>query len=251
LNEWIQRRSSDNSKADTHTGGTRGFNSTSIDSQFQRDRARIIHSASFRALQSKTQVLGLGESDFYRTRLTHSLEVAQIGSGICEWLRNRPAAKINPEIDTWIPSLSLIEAACLAHDIGHSPFGHGGEVALNFMMKDHGGFEANGQTLRILSKLGEYSPASGLDLTRRTQLGTIKYPVFYSDVVSYKHHSSDDNQVQRPGTTHPNIDHWSPPKCIYDSDRSTLDWILQSFNDNDKKRFLRIQHSENAFYHCH
>ena len=246
MNEWIQRRSSEGSKTDTHTGGTRGFNSTSIDSQFQRDRARIIHSASFRALQSKTQVLGLGESDFYRTRLTHSLEVAQIGSGICEWLRNSPTAKIKPEIDEWIPSLSLIEAACLAHDIGHSPFGHGGEVALNFMMKDHGGFEANGQTLRILSKLGEYSPASGLDLTRRTQLGTIKYPVFYSDVVSYSENPGRPDGNQAPRTTHPNIDHWSPPKCIYDSDRGTLDWILQPFNDNDKERFLSIKHTENG-----
>ena len=248
MNEWIQRRSSEGSKADAHTGGTRGFNSTSIDSQFQRDRARIIHSASFRALQSKTQVLGLGESDFYRTRLTHSLEVAQIGSGICEWLRNSPTTKINNEIAEWIPSLSLIEAACLAHDIGHSPFGHGGEVALNFMMKDHGGFEANGQTLRILSKLGEYSPASGLDLTRRTQLGTIKYPVFYNDVVSYpeNHYQSDDQQAPVSRTTHPNIDHWSPPKCIYDSDRSTLDWILEPFKDGDKQHFLSIKPSDNG-----
>ena len=133
-----------------------------MDSQYQRDRARIIHSASFRALQSKTQVLGLGESDFYRTRLTHSLEVAQIGSGICEWLRNKPDNPPGPELEQWIPSLSLIEAICLAHDIGHSPFGHGGEVALNYMMKDDGGFEANGQTLRIVSRLGEYSPANGL-----------------------------------------------------------------------------------------
>jgi len=247
LNEWIQRRSSADTKADTQTGSTRGFNSTSIDSQFQRDRARIIHSASFRALQSKTQVLGLGESDFYRTRLTHSLEVAQIGSGICEWLRNSPTSKINNEISEWIPSLSLIEAACLAHDIGHSPFGHGGEVALNFMMKDHGGFEANGQTLRILSKLGEYSPASGLDLTRRTQLGTIKYPVFYSDVVNYAENptGSGGNQIQAqtPRTLHPNIDHWSPPKCIYDSDRSTLEWILQPFTGRDKQQFLSIKQS--------
>ncbi|MFT5896920.1 MAG: dGTPase, partial [bacterium] len=177
MSVWLERRS------ELHNNPARGFNSTGEDSQFQRDRARIIHSASFRSLQSKTQVLGLGESDFYRTRLTHSLEVAQVGSGICEWLRDQ---KINAPHTNLIPSFSLIEAVCLAHDIGHSPFGHGGEVAMNTMMRDHGGFEANGQTLRILARLGEYSPSCGLDLTRRTMLGTIKYPAMYSEVCHYQ-----------------------------------------------------------------
>lgn len=201
----------------------RGFNSTREDSEYQRDRARVIHSASFRALQSKTQVLGLGESDFYRTRLTHSLEVAQIGSGICEWLRDRleDASTI-----AWIPSFSLIEAIGLAHDLGHSPYGHGGEVALNFMMRDHGGFEGNAQTLRILSKLGEFSKDSGLDLTRRTMLGTIKYPAFYSETANYR-------QSWSPGQSTHNISAWSPPKCIYDSDAHVLDWILAPFEPDD------------------
>ena len=122
------------------------FNSSTSESQYQRDRARIIHSASFRRLQSKTQVLSLGESDFYRTRLTHSLEVAQIGSGICEHLKE--IHKNNQEYVKWIPPISLIEAIGLGHDLGHPPFGHGGEVALNYFMKDYGGFEGNGQTLR-------------------------------------------------------------------------------------------------------
>jgi len=221
LSVWLERRS------DQANGQDRGFNSTRDDSQYQRDRARIIHSASFRSLQSKTQVLGLGESDFYRTRLTHSLEVAQVGSGICEWLRDQ---KSNAENASLIPSFSLIEAICLAHDIGHSPFGHGGEVAMNAMMRDEGGFEANGQTLRILARLGEYSANCGLDLTRRTMLGTIKYPVLYSEVVRYP-----DNPVET--TTPLNIDHWSPPKCLYDQESDVLDWMLEPFSPNDQTLF--------------
>lgn len=226
---WLERRSSGNSDK------TRGFNSTRGDSQYQRDRARIIHSASFRSLQSKTQVLGLGESDFYRTRLTHSLEVAQIGSGICEWLRDQPD---NAEREHLIPSFSLIEAICLAHDIGHSPFGHGGEVAMNTMMRDHGGFEANGQTLRIIAKLGEFSQSCGLDLTRRTMLGTIKYPAFYSDTARYN--KPEHANAKSADSQYLNIDHWSPPKCIYDAEREVLDWLLEPFTNADKDLFLSL-----------
>ncbi|MFK7993449.1 MAG: anti-phage deoxyguanosine triphosphatase [Granulosicoccus sp.] len=222
MSVWLERRSESRGQAG------RGFNSTRDDSQYQRDRARIIHSASFRSLQSKTQVLGLGESDFYRTRLTHSLEVAQVGSGICEWLRDQESLA---EFRELIPSFSLIEAICLAHDIGHSPFGHGGEIAMNTMMRNHGGFEANGQTLRILARLGEYSPDSGLDLTRRTMLGTIKYPACYSDVCRYPE-GLTDNPL--------NIDHWAPPKCIYDNERGVLDWLLEPFDDQDKTLFLSL-----------
>ncbi len=229
MNEWLDRRSSRNSDE------SRGFNSTNADSQYQRDRARIIHSASFRSLQSKTQVLGLGESDFYRTRLTHSLEVAQIGSGICEWLRDNSQ---DDKVRQWIPSYNLIEAICLAHDMGHSPFGHGGEVALNYMMLNYvgttrGGFEANGQTLRILARLGEYSKDCGLDLTRRTALGTIKYPVFFNDAVNYP---ADAN----PAESRINIDRWAPPKCLYDEERDIVDWVLEPFSDSDKARFLTL-----------
>ncbi len=222
LSVWLERRS------EAHSSPARGFNSTREDSEFQRDRARIIHSASFRSLQSKTQVLGLGESDFYRTRLTHSLEVAQVGSGICEWLRDQDTLQDYLEL---IPSFSLIEAICLAHDIGHSPFGHGGEVAMNTMMRNDGGFEANGQTLRILARLGEYSANSGLDLTRRTMLGTIKYPAYYSEVCRYSA-STQDNPL--------NIDQWSPPKCIYDAERDVLEWLLEPFSETDKQLFLSL-----------
>ncbi len=198
------------------------------DRQYQRDRARIIHSSSFRSLQSKTQVLGLGESDFYRTRLTHSLEVAQIGSGICERLKDYE--QIPEEHKAWIPSFSLIEAICLAHDIGHPPFGHGGETATNFLMRDAGGFEGNGQTLRILTRLGEYSEKDGLNLTRRTLLGTIKYPAFYDEV-----NNREIGGVANPDST--NIDGWTPPKCIFREEESLLNWLLGVFSDSDQKRF--------------
>lgn len=232
MSVWLQRRSS------ISNDNARGFNSTRDDSQYQRDRARIIHSASFRSLQSKTQVLGLGESDFYRTRLTHSLEVAQVGSGICEWLRDQPDNAAWQEI---IPSFSLIEAVCLAHDIGHSPFGHGGEVAMNTMMREHGGFEANGQTLRILARLGEYSADCGLDLTRRTMLGTIKYPALYSDAARYSESTSTTQGNPHNGSIpYLNIDQWAPPKCIYDNEHDVLEWLLDPFENSDKDEFLSL-----------
>jgi len=213
------------------------FNSSTDDSEAQRDRARIIHSSSFRRLQSKTQVLGIGESDFYRTRLTHSLEVAQIGSGICEKLKEKYIAENN--LIEWIPTLSQIEAICLAHDIGHPPFGHGGEVALNYHMNELGGFEGNGQTLRIVSKLGEYSPDKGLDLTRRTMLGLLKYPVLHKQVASYKHVCACKTSI--------NIDAYKPPKCIHDDDNDILDWILTGLPESDTKKFKESKEKSGKF----
>lgn len=207
----------------------RPFNSDEGDSNAQRDRARIIHSASFRRLQTKTQILSIGEGDFYRTRLTHSLEVAQIGSGICESLRHR----VDEKTRNYIPSLSQIEAIGLGHDIGHPPFGHGGEVALNYYMKDAGGFEGNGQTLRIVAKLGEYSPVNGLDLTRRTMLGLVKYPALHKDVCNYS-----DKTNQHTGT---NIEDFRPPKCIHDEEQDIFDWLLEPLSDADKTRFKTIK----------
>ncbi len=207
--------------------------SASKRSIYQRDRARIIHSSSFRSMQSKTQVLGLGESDFYRTRLTHSLEVAQIGSGICEYLKTQSTN--NTDQQQWLPSFALIEAICLAHDIGHPPFGHGGEVATNYLMRNDGGFEANGQTLRILTRLGEYSEHDGLDLTRRTLLGTIKYPAFYHEVLNKEIvHSANTS-----ATT--NIDGWIPPKCLFKEEEKILEWILRVFSENDRNQFRKIK----------
>lgn len=226
-NEWLCRK-----RSDDEPYPAKSFNSEKInepDDQFHRDRARITHSASFRRLQSKTQIINLGESDFYRTRLTHSLEVAQLGSSTCNALRAK--YKNESEILTWIPENSLIEAIGLGHDLGHPPFGHAGEIALNSFMKDHGGFEGNGQTLRIAAKLGEYSPHHGLDLTRRTLLGLVKYPAIHDTVANYDLDAKWSKN---------NIESSKPPKCILNDEKEVLDWILQPFSDEDKKCFMSI-----------
>ena len=208
------------------SGESKPFNAATPDSDAQRDRARIIHSSAFRRLQSKTQVLGVGDNDFYRTRLTHSMEVAQIGSGICEHLKRTYAD--NGDISQQIPSFFQIEATCLAHDLGHPPFGHGGEVALNYHMLGHGCFEVNGQTLRILSKLGEYSEQHGLDVTRRTLLGVLKYPVLHSE-------------VQQAGlTTDTPLNAFKPPKSIHDDEEDVLHWILEEFSQHDRDKFRTV-----------
>lgn len=196
---------------------------------FQRDRARIIHSAAFRRLQSKTQILAIRQNDYSRTRLTHSLEVAQIGSGIVHQLKNaHPNAE---EFQQWLADEALIETVCLSHDIGHPPFGHGGEIALNFMMTEDGGFEGNGQSLRILGKRGSYSEAYGMDVTRRALLGILKYPVAHSQVVGqYPHKPRNFRQLKASD--------WNPPKCVYEEEKDLLDWVLAPFSESDK---LRLQ----------
>lgn len=197
--------------------------------QFSRDRARVIHSAFFRRLQGKTQVLGLGESDFYRTRLTHSIEVAQIASGIVEQLLGDEKYESSR---SFLPSTQLIEAVSLAHDIGHPPFGHGGEVALNYCMRSHGGFEGNAQTMRIATKLGEYSEECGLNLTRRTLLGLLKYPVMHSVVVN------EDQYLHEKAPA--NLDSFKPPKCVFDCDVSSLNFILEPLNPIERGIFVEF-----------
>jgi dGTPase len=130
-------------------------------SEFQRDRDRIIHSSAFRRLEYKTQVFVNHEGDLFRTRLTHSIEVAQIGRSIARRLA------LNED---------LVEAVSLAHDLGHTPFGHAGQEALNACMKDHGGFEHNLQSLRVVDILEErYAAFDGLNLCFETREGILKH----------------------------------------------------------------------------
>ena len=129
--------------------------------EFQRDRDRIVHSTAFRRLEYKTQVFVNHEGDHFRTRLTHSLEVAQIGRTIARMLN------ISEE---------LTEAVSLAHDLGHTPFDHAGQDALNACMKDHGGFEHNLQSLRVVDRLEQrYAEFDGLNLCFETREGILKH----------------------------------------------------------------------------
>jgi dGTPase len=140
---------------------------------FQRDRDRILHTTAFRRLEYKTQVFINYEGDYYRTRLTHTLEVAQIGRTIAR------ALGANED---------LLEAICLAHDLGHPPFGHSGEVALERLMKDYGGFDHNKQSLRIVTKLEQrYPDFPGLNLTWEVREGIVKHESEYdiSDASDY------------------------------------------------------------------
>jgi len=140
---------------------------------FQRDRDRIIHTTAFRRLEYKTQVFINFEGDYFRTRLTHTLEVAQIGRTLARALGGNE---------------DLVETICLAHDLGHSPFGHSGEIALARLMKDSGGFDHNKQSLRIVTELEQrYPEFPGLNLTWEVREGMVKHESEYdiSDARNY------------------------------------------------------------------
>lgn len=171
---------------------------------FQIDRDRVLHTPTFRRLQNKTQVFWSGEYDFYRTRLTHSLEVAQIGKSICQWLKGMPGT---PLAEDFFIDPDLVEAICLSHDLGHPPFGHAGERTLNHLMREHGGFEGNAQTLRLLTETIWSSKKTGMNPTRAFLDGVLKYKSLWTEMKSStgkipEHH------------------------FIYDSQHGFLDWAM-------------------------
>lgn len=220
---WYARRHP--SQATAKSGDTR--------TPYQKDKARILHSAAFRRLQAKTQVMYIGMHDFPRTRLTHSLEASQIGGGlVVHFQHHQPHLAEHLKL-----SEPLIESLCLAHDIGHPPYGHGGEIALNYMMRNNGGFEGNGQTFRIVTQLEAYTEDSGMNLCRRTLLGLLKYPVLMSQ--TRRHQLPDDIIDFRHLPTR----EWLPAKALYDDDQAALEWVLAplSIPDVTRLRTLKVQ----------
>ena len=174
---------------------------TDYRSPFQIDRDRIIHAHAFRKLQSKTQVFLSGEYDFYRTRLTHSMEVAQIGRSICAFLLSRG----DPLADDFYIDPDLVEACSLSHDMGHPPFGHSGERTLQELMKRRGGFEGNAQTLHLLCETiyQNESGVKGMQPTRALLDGVLKYKKLYTEFPT------------------PPLHHF-----IYDSQSPVRDWVF-------------------------
>ncbi|MCK3654730.1 dGTPase [Pasteurellaceae bacterium Macca] len=229
---WTERYQPDTQRSQDHR------------SPFQRDRARILHSEAFRCLQAKTQIHAVGEDDFYRTRLTHSLEVAQIGSSLRAKLVSEPQAfqQINTDkhyahfadhLSDLLPSRSLIESLCFAHDIGHPPFGHGGEMALNYKMQGYGGFEGNAQSFRIVTQLEPYTEKAGMNLTRRTLLGILKYPILM-------HQAVPKSPQEILPARFINLHQLKTAKGIFDDDAHFFHWVLQPLSNSDRQLLCSV-----------
>lgn len=210
---------------------------------FQRDRDRILHTTAFRRLEYKTQVFIIHEGDYYRTRLTHTLEVAQIGRTVAR------ALGANEDLE---------EAICLAHDLGHAPFGHSGEVALARLMKDHGGFDHNKQSLRIVTELEQrYPDFPGLNLTWEVREGIVKHESEYdtadaseynpelrghleaqianaADELAYTAHDLDDGL--RSGMITPDM---LSGISLWEILAASLGWHGQELDDLNRHRLIR------------
>ncbi len=230
---WTERRS-----GKTHQRGEQDKRGP-----YERDRTRVIHCPAFRRLQRKTQILGTDEGDFHRTRLTHSLEVSSIGCSLVRRLATNP---LNQAFIDLLPDEDLISVICLLHDIGHPPFGHGGEVALNYMMRDHGGFEGNGQTLRLLTKLENSYGAFGLDLTRRALLGILKYPVNRARMVATVMPTVRERNIQHEAIR---VNDWLPPKAYFESELPEVAWLMQGLPETDKTLFQALSKEPEANQH--
>ncbi len=223
---------------------------------FQVDRDRVIHAHAFRKLQSKTQVFLSGEYDFYRTRLTHSMEVAQIGRSICTWLLTRGA----PLAEDFRIDADLVEAVCLAHDLGHPPFGHSGERTLQELMRPYGGFEGNAQTLHLLTETMVQTETTmrGLQPTRSLMDGVLKYKTLYREFPPHpsQHFLYDPQVVYRDhvfggASLPPDL----PPGDVLNAFKSVecqiMDWAddaaysLNDIVDGVKAGFLTIERVEN------
>ncbi len=222
---------------DAETWG--GARHTDYRTAFQIDRDRIIHAHAFRKLQSKTQVFLSGEYDFYRTRLTHSMEVAQIGRSISHWLLSQ-SKLLNAD---FFIDRDLVEAICLSHDLGHPPFGHSGERTLQELMQTYGGFEGNAQTLHLLTETLHQNEGRvrGMQPTRALMDGVLKYKLLYGERAPYPvNHFLYDEQAQYRGfvfanesipaelTTGDRLNHFKSVEC------QIMDWAddaAYSLND--------------------
>lgn len=240
--DWIIRRSGE----ETSSGDQ------DPRSPYEHDRGRVLHSFAFRRLEAKTQVLGIAESDFHRSRLTHTMEVAGIARGIVLGLRKEMDDEdwsTDPHELRTLPSLDLIDAICFCHDLGHPPFGHSGERALNYEMRDHGGFEGNGHSLRLISRLEARSGVYGLDLTRRTMLGILKYPIPFTQAVE----AGAGDMTEGEGEVHDPAAELKPPKCYLDGEKHVVDWMLSVLSQEDRDRFTsyKVHPSEGKpkYYH--
>jgi len=210
---------------------------------FQRDRDRILHTTAFRRLEYKTQVFINYEGDYFRTRLTHTLEVAQVGRTLARALGGNE---------------DLVEAICLAHDLGHSPFGHSGEVTLNRLMKDAGGFDHNKQSFRIVTELEQrYPEFPGLNLTWEVREGVVKHESEYdisdardfnpelrgnletqianvADELAYTTHDLDDGL--RSGMISP---HMLEGIALWQTLKETFNWRGPLLDDIERHRMIR------------
>lgn len=210
---------------------------------FQRDRDRILHTTAFRRLEYKTQVFINYEGDYFRTRLTHTLEVAQVGRTLAR------ALGANED---------LVEAICLAHDLGHSPFGHSGETALNRLMRDYGGFNHNKQSFRIVTELEQrYPEFPGLNLTWEAREGIVKHESEYdiaeirdfnpelrgnletqlaniADELAYTTHDLDDGL--RSGIITPQM---LDGIALWETLKETYSWRGPSLDEMERHRMIR------------